>query len=42
MVRKRDATYEPNQYIFISHKAIQSRNFLRNDSLFFEVIIHST
>lgn len=39
-VKKLDATYNHLQYIYIPHKTMKTQNFLRNDSIFFEVIVH--
>lgn len=39
-VKKRDATYNHQQYIYIPHKTMKTQNYLMNDSIFFEVIVH--
>lgn len=41
IVKKRDATYEQNHYIFISHRTLNENRYLKNDALIFQVKIHS-
>lgn len=37
IVKKRTASYEHNQYIFIPHKTLASNNYVKKDAIFFEV-----
>lgn len=41
IVRKRDASYEQNHYIFISHKTVNQNRYLKDDAIFFEIKVHS-
>lgn len=42
VVKKQDATYEQNHYIFISHRAVQNADFLKDDCIFMEVFVHDS
>lgn len=42
VVKRQDATLEQNQYIFISHRAVQNVDFLKDDCIFMEVFVHDS
>lgn len=42
VVKKKNEDYNVNQYIHISHKTIEQRNYLRNDAIILEVRVHRT
>ncbi|XP_037028600.1 TNF receptor-associated factor 1 [Bradysia coprophila] len=40
VVKRKNEPHEQNQYIFIPHKTLNTRNYIRDDAIFFEVRVH--
>lgn len=40
VVKRKNEPHEQSQYIFIPHKTLNTRNYIRDDAIFFEVRVH--